>query len=78
MTPEQKDAVVVEVRRQLLEYLETEEFEQRATRACIAFEHGGLRTDIELADALGIPVQALSVAIECHRQKFFAMNGGLQ
>jgi hypothetical protein len=77
MTPKQKDAIVAEVRRQLLEYLDTDEFAVRAARACIEIERGGLKTDVALADALGVPVQALTVALERQKQKLIAENGGL-
>jgi hypothetical protein len=76
---EQKlNRVVAEVRRQFDAYMASADFEVRANAACAAIQAGGLRTDAELAEALGLPERFLALAIEKQAAKFNAGHGGLQ
>jgi hypothetical protein len=78
MTDQEIEAAAAEVRRQLDEYMASADFEARANAACAAIQAGGLRTNAELADALGLPERFLSIAMEKQNKRFIADRGGLQ
>jgi O6-methylguanine-DNA--protein-cysteine methyltransferase len=78
MTEQQIDAAAAQVRQALDAYMASADFEARADAACAAIQAGGLRTNEELAEALGLPERFLAVALQKQKSKFFAERGGLQ
>jgi hypothetical protein len=77
MTDQEIEAAVAELRASLDEYLRSDDFEMRAARAWMQIENGGLRTTAEMAEALGLPEQFLTVALAKQGKQFIADHGGL-
>ena len=78
LTEQDIDFAAAQVRQALDDYMLSADFEVRADAACTAIQAGGLRTNEELAEALGLPERFLAVVLQAHAEKIFAHHGGLQ
>ncbi|RXH41070.1 hypothetical protein [Bradyrhizobium zhanjiangense] len=76
LSDQEKDEIAAEVRRQVIAFMTTPEFEQRAKAACAAIDRGELRTDAEIADALGLPENFVSFALGLAAREITAPNTG--